>query len=150
MQSTSAAPSLTLRRRYAVPRERAFAAWTDPSIVATFFGPGEVTCKDVTMDVRPGGAYRIGMVTPDGEVMYVGGTYREVAAPDRLSMTWRWEEDDPKNEHDTLLTLEFNDVGGETEIVLTHSQLASVESRDKHEHGWGMILDAFASVDLAR
>ena len=150
MQSTSAAPSLTLRRRYAVPRERAFAAWTDPSIAAKFFGPGDDTVKEIAMDVRPGGTYRIGMLRADGEVWYVGGTYREVVAPARLSMTWRWEEDDPKDEHDTLLTVEFNDVEGETEIVLTHAQFAGVESRDGHEHGWSLILDAFSSVDLAR
>jgi len=150
MQSTSAAPSLTLRRRYAVPRERAFAAWTDPSIAAKFFCPGDNTVKEIAMDVRPGGAYRIGMLRPDGEVWYVGGTYREVDAPARLSMTWRWEEADPKDEHDTLLTIEFNDVDGETEIVLTHAQFAGVESRDGHEHGWNLILDAFSSVDLAR
>ena len=47
-------------------------------------------------------------------------------------MTWRWEEDKPEDEHDTLLTLEFNEVDDGTELVLTHERFASVESRDSH------------------
>jgi len=68
---------------------------------------------------RTGGSYRITMLRPDGE---------------------RWL--------DSLLTLEFNAFGGETEVVLTHAQLASVESRDRHEGGWSAILDQLAKIDL--
>ena len=121
--------------------ERVFDAWTNPELAMKFFGPGDVTVPEMEMDVRTGGTYRIVMVMPDGERMNVGGTYREVRAPERLSMTWRWEEDDPADEFDTLLTLDFNEVAGGTELVLTHEQLASVESRDRHADGWGKILD---------
>ena len=92
------------------------------------------------MDVRTGGTYRIVMVR-NGERLPVTGTYREVRAPERLSMTWRWEEVDPAEEYDSLLTLEFNPVAGGSELVLMHEQLSSVESRDRHEEGWTMIVD---------
>jgi uncharacterized protein YndB with AHSA1/START domain len=98
------------------------------------------------MDVRTGGSYSIVMLMPDGERMNVGGTYRDVRPPERLSMTWRWEEDKPEDEFDTLLTLEFNEVDGGTELVLTHEQLASVESRDRHEHGWTAIMEQLAAA----
>jgi len=98
------------------------------------------------MDVRTGGSYSITMLMPDGECWNVGGTYREVRPPERLCMTWRWDEDKPEDEYDTLLTLEFNELDGGTELVLTHEQFASVDSRDRHEAGWTAIiqqLDAF-------
>ncbi len=98
------------------------------------------------MDVRPGGAYRITMPLVDGERMVVKGVYREVVARERLSMTWCWEEDDPADEHDTLLTLEFNDVNAGTELVLTHEQFVSIESRDRHEYGWALIVDQLAGA----
>ena len=98
------------------------------------------------MDVRAGGAYSITMLMPDGERMRAHGIYREVRVPERLQMTWRWEEDDPADEHDTLLTLEFHDRNGKTEFVLTHEQLASTESRDRHEDGWGQIADALGAA----
>jgi uncharacterized protein YndB with AHSA1/START domain len=147
--TTSAAPALTLRRTYPVARQRVFDAWTTPGIAATFFGPGDTKATDITMDVRPGGAYSITMVRPDGERLIATGVYREVVAPERVSMTWRWVEDDPADEHESLLTLEFNDRGGETELVLTHAQLASVESRDRHAEGWNMILDELGKLELA-
>ena len=138
-------PAIVLRRTYHAPRQRVFDAWTKPELAAKFLGPGEVTVPEIEMDVRTGGAYRITMLMPDGERMIARGTYRDVRAPERLSMTWSWEEDDPKDEHESLLTLEFNELAGETELVLTHEQLASVESRDRHEHGWALILDALAA-----
>jgi uncharacterized protein YndB with AHSA1/START domain len=144
--ATPAVPALVLRRTYNAPRQRVFDAWTKPELVAKFFGPGDVTVPEIELDPRTGGTYRILMVMPDGERMNVGGTYRDVRPPERLSMTWRWEEDDPADEYDTLLTLEFNEVVGGTEVVLTHAQIASVESRDRHADGWGKILDQLAGA----
>lgn len=138
-------PALVLRRTYNAPPQRVFDAWTKPDLAATFLGPGDTTASVLEMDVRTGGTYRIAMLQADGERMNVGGTYREVRAPERLSMTWRWEEDDPADERDTLLTLEFNAVPGGTELVLTHELLRSVDSRDRHAHGWGRILDELTS-----
>ena len=61
-------------------------------------------------------------------------------------MTWLWEEDDPADEHETLLTLEFNEVGDETELVLTHERFASTESRDRHAEGWTAVLTQLEPV----
>jgi uncharacterized protein YndB with AHSA1/START domain len=98
------------------------------------------------MDARQGGTYRIVMLMPDGERYIVTGTYRDVRAPERLSMTWRWKEDDPAEEYDSLLTLVFNELPDGTELVLEHEQIATVESRDRHADGWGKILDALSAV----
>ncbi len=143
---TPVVPAIVLRRKYKAPRERVFAAWTQPGTAAKFLGPNDVTIPEVQMDVRTGGSYRITMLMPDGERWIVRGVYREVRAPERLSMTWRWEEDNKADERESLLTLDFNELGGETELVLTHEQLISVESRDRHEHGWTVILDQFAEI----
>jgi uncharacterized protein YndB with AHSA1/START domain len=61
-------------------------------------------------------------------------------------MTWRWEEGRPEDEHDTLLTVEFNDLDGGTELVLTHEQFASEDSRDRHQEGWAKIVEQFAAL----
>jgi uncharacterized protein YndB with AHSA1/START domain len=145
MSETVTVPALVLRRTYNVPRQRVFDAWTKPEIAAMFLGPGEVKTRDIKMDVRPGGRYSLTMLTPDGD-MNVGGVYRDVRAPERLSMTWRWEEDNKADEFDTLLTLEFNEVDGGTELVLTHEQLASMESRERHTEGWTAIVDQLSAV----
>ena len=148
MSETSAAvvPALVLKRVYDVPPERVFAAWTDPKAAAKFLGPGNVKAIDIKMDVRVGGSYSLVMVREDGERLPVRGVYRTVERPNRLAMTWRWEEDNPADEYDSLLTLEFFDRGGKTELVLTHEQLPSLESRSNHEEGWKAILEALPAA----
>jgi uncharacterized protein YndB with AHSA1/START domain len=100
------APSLTIERYYNVPPERVYAAWTDPKRASQFMGPHDVRAENIEMDVRPGGSFQIVMVKPDGERLRAYGVYREVSPPNRVSMTWRWEEDDPKDEHESVLTLQ--------------------------------------------
>jgi uncharacterized protein YndB with AHSA1/START domain len=143
---TPVAPALVLRRTYAAPRQRVFDAWTKPELAMKFLGTGDVTVPEVRMDVRTGGSYTIVMRMPDGELWNVRGTYREVRPPERLVMTWRWEEEKPEDEHDTLLTLEFNDLDGGTELVLTHEQFASEDSRDRHQEGWTKIMGQLAAL----
>ncbi len=143
---TPVVPAIVLRRTYKASRDRVFDAWTKPEIAARFFGPGDVATRDIKMDVREGGSYSIVMEPPEGEKLLVRGTYREVRRPERLSMTWSWKEDDPKDEVESLLTLVFNEVDGGTEVVLTHEQLASVESAERHTEGWTAILDQLAAA----
>jgi uncharacterized protein YndB with AHSA1/START domain len=102
--------------------------------------------SEITMDVKTGGSFMIAMKSPDGEPFVARGVYHEVSIPERLVMTWRWEEDDPAEEHESLLTLEFNARGNATELVLIHEKLASVESRDRHTEGWTAIIDQLTSV----
>lgn len=143
--STTVVPALVLSRIYNVPPERLYDAWTNPDAIGKFLGPNPVHVVEIEMDVRAGGKYSLVMVRPDGERLPVRGEYRDVQRPKRLSMTWRWEEDNRADEYDTLLTLEFLDRGGKTELVLTHEQFATAESRNNHKEGWTAILEQLDS-----
>lgn len=134
-------PALVLRRTYPVAPERVYAAWTDPAIAAQFLGPSDVKAEVPQMEVRVGGAYRIIMHRPEGEDFIATGIFREVVPNRRLSMTWRWLEDNPADEHDTLLTLEFAPHEDGTELTLTHQYFASAESRENHSSGWQAIME---------
>ena len=84
-----AVPAVVLRRTYPVPRERVYAASTNPETATRFLGPGDVVASDITMDVRLGGAYSITMNSPEMGRMTAHGKYVEVKPPERISMTWR-------------------------------------------------------------
>lgn len=140
MQSTTV-PALVLRRVYRAAPERVYQAWTDPALAKQFLCPFDVTIPEISFDVRKGGAYHIVMLKADGERLVVRGVYRDVQPARRLSMTWKWEEDDPKDEHETLLTVDFKPADGGTELTLTHEQFATAESRSNHEGGWTSILE---------
>jgi uncharacterized protein YndB with AHSA1/START domain len=143
---TSTVPALVIRRTFKAPRERVFAAWTQPELIKKWFGPHNFTPAEASVDLRVGGAYRIVMIAPDGDRNIAKGVFNEVLVPERIACSWRWEEDSPEQEHDTLLTVEFHARGNETELVLTHEKLASDESRGRHEHGWNELLDNLPSV----
>jgi len=60
--------ALSLRRFYRAPVAAVYAAWTTPAQVSCWMGATDAFGPaDVTMDLRPGGAYRIVMHAPDGE-----------------------------------------------------------------------------------
>ena len=140
------APAVVIRRTFKAPRERVFAAWTQPEIMKRWFGPEGFTSPEVSMDLRVGGRYRIVMIAPDGDENIATGVFSEVVPPERIACTWRWEEDVKEKEHDTLLRVEFHARGDETEIVLTHENFVSEESRGNHEHGWNALLAKLPSV----
>lgn len=104
----------------------------------------------VSMDLRVGGKYRIQMKKPDGEFFTAAGVFKEVKPPERLVYTWDWEKDGSEAEFGevegkpSLVTVEFLKRGEGTELVLTHSRFATVESRDNHARGWSKIAEDFA------
>jgi uncharacterized protein YndB with AHSA1/START domain len=70
---------------------------------------------------------------------YLSGTYREVRAPERLVYTWRWERPE-MDVGETLVTVEFHDLGGATEVIVTHELFPDEAARDRHQEGWSGCL----------
>ncbi len=134
-------PVLVLTRRFEAPRRLVFDAWTRPEHLQRWQGAPEgftTTVHDV--DLRPGGAYRICMRSPDGVDHWLKGAYREVVAPERLVFTHAWLGADGMPGPETLVTISFTQLGEMTEVTLRQSGFASVASRDGHAVGWGSML----------
>lgn len=137
--------TLNLRRIFKAPREKVFRAWTDPEELKKWWGPEGYATPSAEVDLRVGGKYRLGMrKLPDGEIFYLSGIYREVRPPERLVYTWRWEAQPEHGE--TLVTVEFREVGDSTEVVLTHERFPTEKARDDHNRGWSGCLDRLAKL----
>jgi uncharacterized protein YndB with AHSA1/START domain len=76
--------SVTLTRVFDAPRALVWKAWTDPKMMAQWFGPRGFTSTVPELDVRVGGALRIVMHGPDGNDYPMKGVFREVLVPERL------------------------------------------------------------------
>jgi uncharacterized protein YndB with AHSA1/START domain len=136
-------PAVQLKRTFQAPREKVFSAWTDARQLARWFAPSpEYSTVVPELDLRVGGKYRIEIHHQGGNVHKLMGTYREIAPPEKVVFTWRWEDGPGANE--SLVTILFRDLGPSTEILLTHELLPSAEERGKHEHGWNGCLDQLA------
>ena len=126
--------TLRIRRVYRASVAAVYAAWTTPEQMSHWMGPSDAFGpSDVTMDVRPGGRYRIVMHGPDGETHRVGGVFRDVVDGRKLVYTWAWES---TPERESLVTVEFAPSDEGTELVLTHQRFADSEARDRHREGW--------------
>ncbi len=135
--------ALQLKRTFVAPRERVFRAWTDARQFAQWFAPSTDYKTIITeLDLRVGGKYRLEMHHKDGNVHQLYGTYRQVKPPEKLVFTWHWQKDE--NEPDSLVTLEFRDLGASTEVCITHEQFPNAEVREKHNQGWNGCLEQLA------
>jgi uncharacterized protein YndB with AHSA1/START domain len=144
MASSVASPATTLRIRrvFNAPRERLFQAWTDPKKMTEWFchAKPELIGNLVVMDVRPGGRYGFDISDPNGKVFKVRGEYLEIKEPEKLVFTWFWETEPEYG--DTLVTLEFVNLGAKSELIMTHERFANSDARDKHNIGWAFCLDS--------
>jgi uncharacterized protein YndB with AHSA1/START domain len=114
------------------PRERVFAAWTDPEELKSWWGPGRFRTTRAEVDLRPGGRYEL--VLEPGSMRLVG-EYREVVAPERLVYTWQWIAG-VADTRESLVTVEFRDLGPRTEVVLLHDSFAGPGPVDMYDAGW--------------
>ncbi len=114
-------------RVFDAPRERVFAAYTDPELIPRWWGPRRMTTTVDRMDVRPGGAWRFVMREPDGSEQGFRGVYREVAQPERIVQTFEWEG---LPGHVIVETATFEDLGGGRTKLTTTSLFHTTEERD--------------------
>ena len=137
---------LVLERVIDVPRELVWAAWTKPEHVFNWFTPAPWTTTHCEIDLRPGGAFRTIMRSPEGKDYPNAGCYLEIVPNERLVWTdallpgYRPAE----NPFFTaILTLEPHGKGTRYTAIGMHRDEAG---RKRHEEmgfhsGWGKALD---------
>lgn len=146
--------TVRVTKTIAAARDVVFKAWTDPEMLKKWMGPDpSFTTPIAEVDLRVGGSYRLGMLAPGESAPHiVGGVFREVLPPERLVYTWKWEipggsdSEQPSESQEMLVTVEFRDVNGATELVLTHENHPDQHSRDEHGKGWDGCLAQLAAL----
>lgn len=128
---------IDLEREFAVPVERLFAAFTDPRVIAKWWGPGGTTTEAVEMDLRPGGACRWDMRTGAGDATVLHGRILDFEIPSLLVMFHRWDGQDAE----TLVTMRFTPLGAtRSRLVLRHEHLPPLPGPDAFVSGWSETL----------
>jgi uncharacterized protein YndB with AHSA1/START domain len=80
---------LVITRHIAAPRPLLWRRWTEPALLAEWWGPKGFTNPVCEVDPCVGGALRIVMRAPDGTDYPMQGSFREIVAPERLVFTNR-------------------------------------------------------------
>jgi uncharacterized protein YndB with AHSA1/START domain len=85
---------IVMTRVFDAPRRLVFDAFTKPELVKQWLlGPPGWSMPVCEIDLRVGGAYRyVWRHTTKGNEMGMGGVYREIAAPERIVATEKFDE----------------------------------------------------------
>ena len=144
----------TLTRQLDDSRHAVFSAWTDPEHLAWFYNPAMPTPgMPIEVDLRVGGTWRQHMVVNDDLDYPTGGKYLEIVPDERLVFRWGavggWPElDGEKEQLAPVVTVQLNDVGAGTELVLTVRFSDQLDIDDVQQlilggtrDGWGATVD---------
>lgn len=71
-------------RLFDAPRERVFRAWSDPELLARWWGPKGFTNTFHEFDFRPGGRWRFLMHAPSGASFPNESVFQEIVPPERI------------------------------------------------------------------
>jgi len=123
--TTPADREIRIERIFEAPRERVWRAFTDPDLVAQWWGRGNKLVIE-RMEVERGGHWRFVEHGPEG-VNGFEGRYREVTPPERLVQTFEW---DGMPGHVVIETATFEDLGGGRTKVVNTSLFHTTEERD--------------------
>jgi len=134
-----------MTRVFDATRELVWKEWTEPERFADWFGgtESEVPLATVSMDVRPGGSWRLTMFADAGrrEIRWKG-EYREVVEPERLVFTL---SDQPGEDVYELISVVLTDLGdGRTEMFFEQRGRLPAEVYKGAEQGWSRFFDRIA------
>jgi uncharacterized protein YndB with AHSA1/START domain len=136
---------ITITRVFDAPREHVWREWTEPEAFADWFGGPdcEVPLATLSMDVKPGGAWRATMFCDGGrrEIQWKG-EYQEVVEPERLVFT---VSDQPGDEAYELITVVLTERSEDrTEMLFRQTGGLPPEVYEAAEKGWSGFFDRVA------
>jgi uncharacterized protein YndB with AHSA1/START domain len=112
-------------RVFNAPRERVWRAYTDPELIAQWWGRGHELVVE-RYELERGGHWRFLEHADDGAHGFEG-RFREVTPPDRIVMSFEW---DGMPAHVIIETVTFEDLGGTRTRIVTDSLFHTTEERD--------------------
>jgi len=137
--------TVTLTHVFDAPRALVWKAWTDPKMMAQWFGPRGFTNPVCELDVRVGGRLRIVMRGPDGNDYPMKGIFREVVVPERLAFTNIAIDKDGRHLLEGETTVTFAESDNKTTLTLWTRAVGLVPIATQMlagmEAGWTQSID---------
>ncbi len=149
---TPASRELALERVLQAPRMAIWRCWTESALMEQWFCPKPWMVRDVTLDLRAGGASAMTMCGPNGEAFPNNGVYLEVVPGQRLvftdAFTSAWF---PSGKAFMVAEVTLADAPGGGTHYKAIARHWSAEDRAKHEvmgfhQGWGTAADQLEAL----
>lgn len=135
---------LFIERVFNAPVSLVWRLWEERQHMIRWWGPEGFTATDLDIDFRPGGKWRIGMISEAYPKSWSHGEFRSIEKNRRIQFSFAWDEQsgDPT---ETLVTVEFIPEAGGTRQTFHQAPFASVEARDSHVQGWNSLFNKLAA-----
>lgn len=134
--------TLTMSRFIRAPRERVFDAFATEAGISAWMAPRGMRVSAVRVDLKEGGAWSMNMISRDGGVNSLAGTYQRIERPGRLAFTWQWMgERAYMPGQQTLVEVELSEKDGGTQLDMRHSGFPAQAASDAHSQGWSSCLN---------
>jgi uncharacterized protein YndB with AHSA1/START domain len=152
-----------ISRVFNAPRDLVWKAFSEPERMKEWWGPKGFTVIRSNMDLRPGGTYHYGMMSPTGEPMWGKFRYREIVPPQRMVLINSFSDEAggitrhpmaPTWPLEMLSTFTFDEEpGGKTKVTIRWQAYNASEEEQKtfdagHDSmrgGWGGTMDRLAA-----
>ncbi|TGM58426.1 SRPBCC family protein [Leptospira adleri] len=135
-KSNTADREIATSRVFDAPRELVWKVWTDPNHIGNWWGPNGFTNTIETMEVKPGGVWKLIMHGPDGTDYPNRITYIEVIKPERL--VYKHGSDMEDHPGDFHVTVTFEEENGKTKLTMI-SLFQTAAARDEVVEKYGAI-----------
>ncbi len=140
---------VVITRVFDAPRDLVWKAWTDPNIMAQWWGPRGFTNPVCELDVRVGGALRI-VMRGCGNDYPMKGVFLEVAPPERLKFTSIAVDQDGNHLLEGETTVTFSERNGKTTLSLKSHAVGLVPIAPQMlagmEAGWTQSIDKLGEL----
>jgi uncharacterized protein YndB with AHSA1/START domain len=138
---------VVITRVFNAPRAVVFNFWTDSERLAKWWGPAgyHTPREDVAIDFSVGGRFQLRMVeTATGADVWVRGEIVELVEPEILTIRMRVPQPIGLPPMETLLRVQFHDLGDKTRITLRQGPFSTTDQREQTTEGW---IHSFATLD---
>ncbi len=134
-----------INRRFAAPRALVFKAWTEPAMMANWWGPKMFTNPVCQVDARPGGALLIVMRAPEGSEYPMTGLFHQADRDRRLVFTDKAIGAGGETQLEGVTIVDFADDGDGTAVTVWSSAIGFVPEAPGMlagmNEGWSQSLD---------
>lgn len=153
--ATEKQKTISIERTFNLPLATVWKAWSEPESFKKWWGPKEFTCPDCSIDFKVGGKCLASMQDEQGKKTWSVCAYKEIVPQMKIVYDDSFADSEgnivssteygmPEMPLKLLVTLEFEEAGGKTNMILHHHGLP-VEMADDCVKGWQSSFDKMES-----
>lgn len=138
--------TVVVRRTINATMSVVYRAWTDPELARQWSWGRDYDTISIELDARVGGMWRQQIRDrKTGVNWFFEGEFKDLKPPRFIVHTFRFRNDRGEDEEPSIVEIELRDLGGKTDVLITHSQLPA-DKKAGTEEGWNDCCECMESV----